>query len=223
MKNHTKLGFTLVELIITITVIGILSTVAFFGVGGLLASTRDKTHADNIRAISAALEDYYRDNGEYPLGSELNTNNSITEISASDLNTVKTLMPELNDSNLNGPSGYKFFAYCTYTSPGPCPSDTTSNWETYHSKQYIYLSTYAAATDPQVTQIAASFGNNTGWGCQITRYYDANQSDGSIQGYALAYRRETDGKWVFYKSRKGTVTITNYSSPNPSTCDATEL
>lgn len=216
MNNRNTRGFTLIELLIAITVIGILSTAAFFGVGSILASTRDRTHEGNIRAIAAALEDYYGDNGEYPTGLEANPNNATTELSGADLINIQSILPELGDSNLTGPQNYTFFPYCSYTSPGPCPADTTTNWETYHSKQYLYLTTYAAASDPQATQIAATYGNNTGWGCAIERSY-------SNPGYVLAYRREADGRWMFYKSRRGTVTISNYSTPNPNPCTFSTL
>lgn len=213
MKAQNNMGFTLTELLIAITVIGILATVGFFGVNNILASTRDRTHEGNIRAIAAALEDYYGDNGEYPLASELNTNNSVTELSTTDLNNVKSVLPELSSSNLTGPQNYKFFAFCSYriAQGGPCDTTTSAAWSTYHVKQYIYLSTYAAASDPQTSSFAASAGSNTGWGCSISRSY-------SDPSYVLAYRRETDGIWKFYKSRRGTVSITDYSTPNPNPC-----
>jgi len=59
-------GFTLVELIVVIAVIGILATVAVVGLGRYQADTRDAKRATSVAAISEALEKYYDQNGEYP-------------------------------------------------------------------------------------------------------------------------------------------------------------
>lgn len=224
MKYRTNAGFTLIELTITVIVIGILSTVAFLGVQNTLISNRDRTRLENVRAITTALEDYYSDNGEYPLGLELNPNSFATELSAANLTNVKTFLPELADSNLTGPQTDKFFSYCRYTSPGPCPADSSANWTTYHSKQYIYVTPYQAATDPQTVSIDTVAYGSTAWGCQITVYYDTDQTNGSDQGFALAYRKEYDGTWVFVKSRRGNVTIANTAAgTHPSSCTFTKL
>ena len=52
-------GFTIVELIITITIMGILLTLAIVNVGVTQTQSRDTKRKGDIDAISSALEDFY--------------------------------------------------------------------------------------------------------------------------------------------------------------------
>lgn len=70
-------GFTLVELIVVVTIIGILASVAVPMYTGQTARARTKAALSDMKNIKAALELYYNDeqggNGRYPLAS--NTDN----------------------------------------------------------------------------------------------------------------------------------------------------
>jgi len=59
-------GFTIVELIIVITIIGLLTTIGVFSFTKVQANTRDAQRSSNIASLSEALEKYYDKNGEYP-------------------------------------------------------------------------------------------------------------------------------------------------------------
>ena len=61
-----KKGFTLIELLIVIAIIGILATLGVASLRGALIKGRDAKRKSDIKAIQAALEMYYSDNGEYP-------------------------------------------------------------------------------------------------------------------------------------------------------------
>lgn len=64
-------GFTLVELIVAITVIGILATLATLGVTKYLQDGRDTQRASHVTSLAEALEKYYDKNGEYPSCSQM--------------------------------------------------------------------------------------------------------------------------------------------------------
>lgn len=64
--NRLKNGFTLVELIVVIAIIGILATLTVVGLTRYQADTRDARRESNVTVISEALEKYYDANGEYP-------------------------------------------------------------------------------------------------------------------------------------------------------------
>jgi len=59
-------GFTLVELIVVIAVIGILAAIVLVGLNKYQADTRDARRLSSVTTISEALEKYYDQNGEYP-------------------------------------------------------------------------------------------------------------------------------------------------------------
>ena len=59
-------GFTLIEMMVVITLIAILSTIALFGIGKVQAQGRDVKRASNMNGIRTALERYYADNQKYP-------------------------------------------------------------------------------------------------------------------------------------------------------------
>ena len=62
-------GFTIVELLIVIVVIGILSAIVIVAYNGIQERGRDAQRVSDIKAITNALEMYYLDHGEYPSGS----------------------------------------------------------------------------------------------------------------------------------------------------------
>lgn len=69
MKYPTKQvqkGFSLIEIMIVLLVIGILSTLALVGVGKLQASARDSQRIQFMTGIQGALERYYADAKNYP-------------------------------------------------------------------------------------------------------------------------------------------------------------
>ena len=60
--NQDK-GFTLVELLIVIVILGILATVTVFAVRGITDDSRTNSCAAEKKTIETAIEAYYADNG----------------------------------------------------------------------------------------------------------------------------------------------------------------
>lgn len=59
-------GFTIVELLIVISVIGILATISLVGFSRYQADSRDSQRSAQATIIAEGLEKYYDQNGEYP-------------------------------------------------------------------------------------------------------------------------------------------------------------
>jgi prepilin-type N-terminal cleavage/methylation domain-containing protein len=65
-KNLVEQGFTLVELLIVIVILGILAGIVVFAVGNLTSSAKTNACATEKSTISTALEAYKAQSGSYP-------------------------------------------------------------------------------------------------------------------------------------------------------------
>ncbi|HUD02706.1 MAG TPA: prepilin-type N-terminal cleavage/methylation domain-containing protein, partial [Candidatus Paceibacterota bacterium] len=61
-----KKGFTLIELMVVIAIIGILASIIMVSLSSAQSKGRDAKRVADIRTIQLALEEYYNDNGNYP-------------------------------------------------------------------------------------------------------------------------------------------------------------
>lgn len=60
-------GFTLVELLVVISIIGILIAISIFGIQGARESSRDSRRKADLELIRSGLEIYKSDCGNYPI------------------------------------------------------------------------------------------------------------------------------------------------------------
>lgn len=73
MLNKNKWGFTLVELLITVAVLGILSAAAYVGVGEVRKTIRDNKRRADLNEVARALELFKADYGQYPINNYWST------------------------------------------------------------------------------------------------------------------------------------------------------
>jgi prepilin-type N-terminal cleavage/methylation domain-containing protein len=65
-KLKREKGFTLIEILIVVAIIGMLSSVVLVGLGSFRSRGRDARRAADLREIQNALELYYAKFGNYP-------------------------------------------------------------------------------------------------------------------------------------------------------------
>jgi prepilin-type N-terminal cleavage/methylation domain-containing protein len=65
-QESASTGFTLVELLVVITIIGVLSSTVLAGMSSARERSRDAARISQLREVQKALEIYYVRNGSYP-------------------------------------------------------------------------------------------------------------------------------------------------------------
>src|SRR5262245_16704427 len=66
MHTHSRRGFTLIELVVVISILAILSGVLVPRVTNHLKAARDARRLADIKTVHSAIEQYYMDKGSYP-------------------------------------------------------------------------------------------------------------------------------------------------------------
>lgn len=84
-----KKGFTLIEILVVIAIIGILASIVLVGLGGFRARGQDARRIADIRQVQNALELYYNKCGAYPRsGTCPESSGSDTSLSWDSLSTI---------------------------------------------------------------------------------------------------------------------------------------
>lgn len=96
-------GFTIVELLIVIVVIGILAAIVIVAFNGVQSRARDSERATEIKNIQKKLEIYFTEKGYYPNSSQMMNATFRTELG-------------LNSAALT-PTGGSALAYCWAADP----------------------------------------------------------------------------------------------------------
>ncbi len=99
MSNNAtqQRGFTIVELLIVIVVIGILAAIAIVAYNGVQQRARDSMRTSEIAGVQKALELYKVDNGSYPSVGTDNIGYAISTLAAALVPTYIAKLP--NDPN----------------------------------------------------------------------------------------------------------------------------
>ena len=78
LKQYKKDGFTIVELLVVIVIIGILAALALNTFGSAPARARDVNRQTDVESVATQLEAYYVDNNSYPTETEMTTDPATT-------------------------------------------------------------------------------------------------------------------------------------------------
>lgn len=68
MRNRKDTGFTLIEMLVVIAIIGILASVVFANFGEVQKKSRDAKRKSDLQNIAVALTTYYSIHHKYPVG-----------------------------------------------------------------------------------------------------------------------------------------------------------
>lgn len=128
LKRAASRGFTVVELLIVVVVIGILAALVLVTYNGIHQRDRDKKRKDDIDIIYSKLESYQAQNGIYPTLANIN-----------DSPWRSTNMKDLDPKRLQDPKGKAQIlvanpvpnAYAYAPSPSKCDNSTNGNCTSY--------------------------------------------------------------------------------------------
>ena len=129
LKRKLQAGFTIIELLIVIAIIGILATLVLTNFQGAQAKGRDTVRKSDINSIYQKLEEYYNENGGYPDG-----NLSTTVFPGMDAEALL----DADDTAIGYTGGF----ITSTTAPVPAPTNTV---------EYVYAAygcTTAGAQSP---------------------------------------------------------------------------
>lgn len=140
LRSTYQKGFTIVELLIVIVVIGILAALVLNTFSGVQRRARDTERQTDINSIATQLEVYYTDNGKYPTVANLEDDTWVTtNLKGTDLNALRA--PNQNANSVGGAAstGQNEYGYvpvdagggtCDNTATlGDCVKFTLSWWK----------------------------------------------------------------------------------------------
>jgi len=111
-KVNSDSGFTIVELLVIVLIIGVLSTVLVLTYSGVQLRQRNTTRINDIKLIQSNLETYYAQSGFYPTLGQLNSPSWTTKnLKALDPNNMrdpgsKSTAPRFSETP--GPNQYSY-------------------------------------------------------------------------------------------------------------------
>ena len=99
LSKRFQKGFTIVELLIVIVVIGILAALVITTYNGIQQKGRNTERTTDIKAVQGQLEAYYAQNGRYP------TEANLGATSATNVTFIQANMKGLDKEALRDPKG----------------------------------------------------------------------------------------------------------------------
>ncbi len=150
--RKSRSGFSVIELLIVIIVIGILGAIVISTYSGVRVKERNSTRQTDVQAIQTGLEAFYSQNGYYPSLKDINSFTWRTKNMPS-FNSSKLVDPSALNKNTNvavlvaSPVKDAYSYAVTSSNGGSCESDQTS------CVKYTLTATFEGSVNGQKTYV----------------------------------------------------------------------
>ena len=128
--NKKQKGFTIVELLIVIVVIGILAALVITTFTGIQQKARDTERETDIKALYGQVEAYYAQNGKYPTLANMN-DTTWRGTNMKGLDNEATRDPKNTSYNLVQTPAANVYAYNVLASDGTACDNSTKDCAQY--------------------------------------------------------------------------------------------
>jgi prepilin-type N-terminal cleavage/methylation domain-containing protein len=153
LKKQNK-GFTIVELLIVIVVIGILALLVITTYAGIQAKARNAKRQTDLKSLQTKLEAFYNDNGYYPNLADMQSDTWLAaNMKGFDLNS---LVDPSNTSQSNDPvatPAAKVYAYAVTDASGNSCAGAGND---VNCAKYTLTATFEGTVNGQTTYAISS-------------------------------------------------------------------
>jgi type IV pilus assembly protein PilA len=155
LKNKQK-GFTIVELLIVIVVIGILAALVITTYAGIQSKARNAKRQTDIQSLQTQIEAFYSQNGYYPSLGDMNSSTWLaTNMKSLDSNALTDPSNATASTTLVRTPAAKSYSYAPTTDGAGtvCGSDTTSGGTDTACAYYTLTATYEGTVNGATTYV----------------------------------------------------------------------
>ena len=143
-------GFTIVELLIVIVVIGILALLVITTYSGIQAKARNSKRTSDVKSLQTHIEAFFSQNGYYPSRTDMNNDAWLTtNMKSLDKNAlVDPKNPSQSNDLVAAPAANSYAYAVTDSSGNSCESDDTT------CAKYTLTATYEGTVNGAATAVA---------------------------------------------------------------------
>ena len=143
-------GFTIVELLIVIVVIGILALLVITTYSGIQSKARNSKRTSDIKSLQTHIEAFFSQNGYYPSRADINNDAWLTtNMKSLDKNALIDPKNPTQSNDVVAAAAANSYAYAvTNSSDTSCESDDTT------CAKYTLTATYEGTVNGSTTAVA---------------------------------------------------------------------
>lgn len=151
LKKRSQ-GFTIVELLIVIVVIGILALLVITTYSGIQQKARNSKRSADVKSLQTQIEAFYQDKGYYPSRADMNNDSWVTtNMKSLDKNAmVDPKNPTQSNDFVAAPAANSYAYAVLNSADGSCEADDTT------CAKYTLTATFEGQVNGKSTAVATN-------------------------------------------------------------------